>query len=174
MHNIGQSAPGHRTDRSNVNMAAKEEDRKFILDVIQLYRELPALWKIKDKIYSDRSKKNAAYETLLAKYRGKRLEASKEDLKKRLNSLRTNYRKELKKVQDSMKSGASMDDVYESTLWYYDEMGFLQDQETPARSTSTITTATEGEQSEDEDDMVSTYYFIHNIHLQNVFDPLLR
>jgi hypothetical protein len=47
---------------------SKEEERKFLLECIEVYRNLPALWKVKSKEYSDRNKKDAAYGTLLAKY----------------------------------------------------------------------------------------------------------
>ncbi|XP_064619485.1 uncharacterized protein LOC135482929 [Lineus longissimus] len=134
---------------------SKLEERQFMLTCIELYRELPALWKVKSKEYSDRNKKDAAYQTLLEKYRKRYPKASRDDLTKKLNSLRTNYRKELNKVQQSSKSGAGTDEVYESTLWYFDAMDFLQDQETPSKSLSSIRIGAEAELSEeDEDDLV--------------------
>lgn len=82
--------------------------------------------------------KKADYETLLSKYKEMFPKASKDDVKKKLNSLRTNYRKELKKYLQSMKSGSSADDIYQPTLWYLNEMVFLQDQETPLDSQSSM------------------------------------
>lgn len=67
-------------------------------------------------------------------------EASKDDVKKKFNSLRTNYRKELKKHLQSMKSGSGTDDIYHPTLWYFNEMSFLQDQETASDSQSSMDT----------------------------------
>ena len=119
----------------------KQEDRNFILVWIQVYRELPALWKVKSKEYNDRNKKNEAYEILLAKYRERYPHATKEDAKKKINSLRTNYRKELKKAQDSIRSGVVgiIDEIYESSLWYFEALNFLQDQpETQATSVSAV------------------------------------
>lgn len=46
-------------------------------------------------------------------------EANKEDLKKKFNILRTNYRKELKKYCES---GGD----YQTSCWYFDELSFLQ------------------------------------------------
>ena len=106
---------------------SKLEDRNFILDWIESYRELPALWKVDSKEYRDRNQKNVAYDVLLAKYQEKYPAATKEDVKRKINSLRTNYRKELKKTRDS----AQTCDMYESTLWYFDSMSFLEDQEPP-------------------------------------------
>ena len=63
--------------------------------------------------------------------------ATKEDVKKTFNVLRTNFRKELKKVNDSKKSGTGIAELYAPSLWYYEAMMFLKDQETPATSRST-------------------------------------
>ena len=107
--------------------STKDEERKFMLECIDLHRELPALWKVTCEDYSNRVKKEAAYNTLLGKYRERYQDATKEDIKKSLNALRTNFRKELKKVLDSEKSGAGTEDLYESSLWYYDFCNLLDD-----------------------------------------------
>ncbi|KAH3843699.1 uncharacterized protein LOC127877103 [Dreissena polymorpha] len=118
--------------------STRDEERKFILECIDLYRDLPALWKVTCEDYSNRVKKEAAYITLLEKYRERYQDATKEDVKKKFNALRTNFRKELKKVIDSEKYGAGTEDLFESSLWYYDAMLFVQDQETPAPSRSFV------------------------------------
>lgn len=41
--------------------------------------------------------------------------------------LRSNVRKEKKKYEQSLKSGASADDVYRNKLWYYDMFNFIHD-----------------------------------------------
>ena len=43
----------------------KKKEKKFSRDV---YRSLPVLWQIKSKEYSDRQKKDSAYETIVIKY----------------------------------------------------------------------------------------------------------
>ncbi|CAH1970820.1 unnamed protein product [Acanthoscelides obtectus] len=57
---------------------------------------------------------------------------------KKLNSLRTTYNKEKKKVEDSKRYGASADAVYEPKLWYYKELSFINDQHSARASISTI------------------------------------
>ena len=47
----------------------KEDERAFILEVIQAYRELPCLEKIKSDDYSNCNKKVEAYESLQTKYK---------------------------------------------------------------------------------------------------------
>ena len=142
--------------------SAKDGERKFILEVIDIYRELPALWKITCDDYSNCGKREAAYNTLLEKYRERYEDATKEDVKKKLNALRTNFRKELKKVIDSEKSGAGIENVYESSLWYYDAMMFLRDQETPAPSRSSLDAETEGS-IPDDNTSEHVSYFVHII-----------
>lgn len=55
-------------------------------------------------------------------------------MKKKFNTLRTNFRKELRKIGQSEKSGAGKDDIYDSSLWFNDAMLFLRDQEIPSSS----------------------------------------
>ncbi|XP_072051062.1 uncharacterized protein [Amphiura filiformis] len=134
---------------------SKQEERHFIFEWIQVYRELPALWKFNSKEYRDQNQKNAAYDILLAKYRERYPQATKEDAKNKINSLRTNYRKALKKAQDSARSdvGAGVDEFNKPSLWYFDAMSFLQDHlQTPATSRSTI--EVKAEVREEEDDVV--------------------
>lgn len=121
-----------------MSSSERNEERNFILECIQVYRDHSALWEIKSHDYMDRNKKNHAYDVLLKKYQERFPTATLDDVKKKFNSLRTNYRKELKKVNDSRKSGAGLEDIYQSHLWYFNEMHFLRDQETPAKSRSTL------------------------------------
>lgn len=121
-------------------------ERNFILDCIRVYKALPCLWKVKSKEYRDRQKKNDAYGILVNKFRERYPEADREFVKKKINSLRTNYRKELKKIAELKKSNADpMYDVHESSLWYFTELSFLRDQEMSAKSISFIDQEMENE-----------------------------
>ncbi|KAK9887517.1 hypothetical protein WA026_023068 [Henosepilachna vigintioctopunctata] len=60
----------------------KEEERKFILMCIELYKSMPVLWKIKSEEYMDRDKKSQAMERLLDFYRQKFENATTDDVKK--------------------------------------------------------------------------------------------
>lgn len=57
--------------------------------------------------------------------------------------MRTCYRRELKRKEKTETSGAGGEDIYEPTLWYFDEMEFLRDQETQLPGTSTCDDETE-------------------------------
>lgn len=117
---------------------ANTDEKKFILEVIEVYRSLPALWDNKCKDYSNRTKKNEQYEELLQKYKERFPDADRKAMVKKINSLRTNFRKELRRIKNSERSGAGSDDVVEPTLWYFDEMKFLIDLEEATESANTL------------------------------------
>ncbi|XP_055844806.1 uncharacterized protein LOC129911143 isoform X3 [Episyrphus balteatus] len=105
-------------------------DKNFILEFIQVYRSLPALWNVKSRDYSNRNLKNEQYETLLKKYNEKYPEATKKELSQKINALRTNYRRELKRMSALIKRGESEP----SPLFYFDAMNFLCDCYCPSTS----------------------------------------
>lgn len=112
---------------------------EFFTEFIEAYRTLPELWRVKSKEYSNRDKKNAAYEQLLTKLREIEPDATIDEVKRKINSIRTSWRKEEhKRVLCSKKSGTATEDIYEPNLWYYDLLIFLYYQETPKPSTSNV------------------------------------
>jgi len=66
-----------------------------------MYREYPCLWKVKGKEFSDTVKKNLAYEHLTTKLKEIDPDGNEEKFVKKINFLRSCFRKELKKVNDS-------------------------------------------------------------------------
>lgn len=112
--------------------------RVFVREFIEMYRELPCLWQTKSKDYLDRNKKNEAYKVLVKKLQIIQPDATKNTVITKINSLRGGFRREHKKVLSSMRSGSGSDDVYVPSLWYYDLLLFLRDQDIPRQSTSNI------------------------------------
>ena len=80
--------------------------RQFWTEFIEIYKENPCLWKIKSKEYSDKVKKNAAYDLLVETLEGMGADTTKELVTKKINNIRSSFRKECKKVSSSMKSGS--------------------------------------------------------------------
>lgn len=107
-------------------------------EFIEIYKSEYCLWRVKSKEYHDKNKKAAAYEKLTEKLKELEPHATKDDVIKKINSLRSNVRKEKKKCNESTKSGASADEVYKPTLWYFDLFNFLGDQDTPRESRSNM------------------------------------
>jgi len=120
-------------------MSTKIDDNKtFWHEFIALYRTFPELWKIKSEVYKNRIKKDAAYEKLAEKMKEIDPQANRDLVRNKINSLRTSYRRELKKIKSSQKSGAGTDDIYEPSLWYFNEIDFLRGQVTQIQGKSTL------------------------------------
>jgi hypothetical protein len=96
------------------------------------------LWKVKSKKYYDRVKKNLAYEHLTTKLKEIDSDGNKEKVVKKINSLRSCVGRELKKVNDSKTSGAGANNTYTLSLWYFQELLFLTDQEVPRKGISNM------------------------------------
>jgi len=119
-------------------MANKINNEDFWREFIHLYRSLPATWKIKSDMYKGRVLKQECYIKLTEKLKEIDPFADINTTKKKLNTLRSNYRRELKKVIASKKSGASTDDIYLPSVRYFEELEFLRDHEIQISGTSTM------------------------------------
>lgn len=64
-------------------MGDKKAERQFIVEFIEVYRGLPALWDVKSKDYSNRDKKGEHYDVLIKKYREKYPDAEKQEVVKK-------------------------------------------------------------------------------------------
>lgn len=104
-------------------MAPNKADKYAKLkQFIWTYRDLPTLWNTKSKEYFDKAKKIDAYDTLLKIYQEIEADATVEDVKKKINVLRTNYRREIKKKLYIESIGQTF---YPS--WAFHEFKFLDD-----------------------------------------------
>uniref|UniRef100_A0A903WQY6 MADF domain-containing protein n=1 Tax=Anopheles darlingi TaxID=43151 RepID=A0A903WQY6_ANODA len=110
--------------------------REFLTEFIALYESLPCLWRIKSKEYSDRDKKAKAYDVLKEKFKQIDPGCTRLTLVKKINNIRSVYRKELAKVAKSSQSGCGAEQVYKPSLWYFDLLHFLRDQDNAEGSKS--------------------------------------
>ncbi|XP_037947624.1 uncharacterized protein LOC119679377 [Teleopsis dalmanni] len=101
-------------------------DTKFWKEFINLYQSLPALWKVDDKEYHNRKRKDECLAILVKKLREFHPDADVQEVKRSINTLRSGYRREIKKVKASEKSGATGDDLYVSKFWYFNSLNFLR------------------------------------------------
>ncbi|XP_075194137.1 uncharacterized protein LOC142294950 [Anomaloglossus baeobatrachus] len=115
----------------------KEE---FLREFIEVYQTQTPLWKIKSPEYSNRQLKKDAYLKMIAIYdKYHPNQKGTEDLvKRKIQAIRTVYKKELNKIEESKRSGAGTGDVYVPTLWYFDLLNFTRDQELHRPSTSSL------------------------------------
>lgn len=108
--------------------------KEVLTEFIEIYRSHPALWKVKSKEYSNRNLKNLGYDALVQFYRKVDPNADRDLVSKKIQSMRGSFRKELKKFDKFNRSGASSDDQYVPSLWYFDLLMFTREHETPTDS----------------------------------------
>uniref|UniRef100_W8BT15 Zinc finger protein 287 n=1 Tax=Ceratitis capitata TaxID=7213 RepID=W8BT15_CERCA len=101
--------------RNKALLAQRHAKKKFVIELIEVYRNLPSLWDTNSEVYFDRKLKKQQYEILLQKYKEKYPNATKDKVKGKIQALRANFRREIKLMSAS---GAS-------TLYYFDAMKFL-------------------------------------------------
>lgn len=106
-------------------MTGAEENRHFLRAFIHTYRDLPVLWDTSLRDYTNRDKRAEAYEQLVPIYRYLKRDANVEDVKKKINTLRTNYRKELKVVESARRNGT----IHHPRCWTFLELDFLRNTE---------------------------------------------
>jgi hypothetical protein len=99
---------------------------------------LPAFWKIESDLYKKRNLTSKRYDKLVAKLKETQLIADRGMVWKKVNTLQTNYRREVKRLRDRERFSASVDDVYMPSLWYLNEINFLRDWEVPTEGRYTV------------------------------------
>lgn len=70
---------------------------------------------------------------------------------KKIANLRTIFKKELNKINDSKRSGAGADQVYVPRLWYFESLRFLADQEEARPSVSSLDSISANTSADEED-----------------------
>ncbi|XP_055384916.1 uncharacterized protein LOC129614366 [Condylostylus longicornis] len=102
-----------------------------LIEFINFYREQECLWNIYSKNYKNIFLKNKAYNLMAKKFK-----IGPQEVKTKINNLRSNFNREFKKCEDSKRSGAGVEDIYVPQIYWYDEMLFLKDCITPRASVS--------------------------------------
>lgn len=136
------------------------KNKEQLLNFIEAYRNLPELWDIESPSYSNRIKKAVAYDVLIEKLKPMEPDATRDRIVKKINNLRSTFRKELRKVNDSKRSRVGSDNIYVPSLWYFKYLMFLVYQETPDTSFSTITDNVIMDNENNEENSVSGWIFV--------------
>lgn len=104
---------------------ARWGDKKTHL-FLNLYRENECLWNVRSSLYKNKIARENAYERILRCLEDENMDIK--SLKIKIKNLRTIYNTELKKVKDSMRSGAEGSSVYKPKLSWFEEIhSFLGD-----------------------------------------------
>ncbi|KAF5298305.1 hypothetical protein FQA39_LY11789 [Lamprigera yunnana] len=103
-----------------------------VLRLIELYREREVLWNCKLKQYKNKNKRHdALLETAVS------FEASKEEVDKKSRYLLSHFAREVKKENDTNKSGSGNDERYKSKWLAFKNLLFLRDRNKPRGTTDT-------------------------------------
>ncbi|XP_064109621.1 uncharacterized protein LOC135217588 [Macrobrachium nipponense] len=106
--------------------------------LIELYRQNLCLWNVKLKSYKNRDKRITSLKAIAAEIREQGAAVTTDDIKKNIDTLRNQFRREFKKMKDSQRSGAGTDNLYSPKLWCYDDLAFLTDSDTIRPSVSNM------------------------------------
>ncbi|KAF5301675.1 hypothetical protein FQR65_LT19202 [Abscondita terminalis] len=129
-------------DEKNEKNDIRNVPKGVLKEFIEVYRANPALWQIKNKtLYNNRNLKTRGYSALVSVWKKYDPDADQKTVKLKIQSLRGSYRKELKKVEKSQRSGRGVEEIYKSHLWYFNLMDFLNDHELPTNSIDNIEAA---------------------------------
>nr|CAH7758692.1 unnamed protein product [Callosobruchus chinensis] len=134
-----------------------EDNKDFWQEFILLYQEHSCLWDVKSQDYRNKQKRNGAYETLLQRCKELFPKANKEFVIKKISSLRASFRRQLRRLNAAKKSGTGAEDVPGTTLWYFELLSFLMDQEESCPAVPSIML---DESDVDEHSQVSVSIFI--------------
>lgn len=99
--------------------------------------------------YKDRNERVVALTTITREMQKKYLSVTTTDIKRKIDTLRNQYRREMRQIENSRKSRAGTDDVYSPKLWCFDDLSFLADGGTLRTSRSNIDPVTNEEAVEE-------------------------
>uniref|UniRef100_A0A1I8N9X6 MADF domain-containing protein n=1 Tax=Musca domestica TaxID=7370 RepID=A0A1I8N9X6_MUSDO len=138
--------------------------KKFWIEFIELYKSLPELWRRSSDEYSNGHLKKKAYEVLVEKYKEIDANANVFAVKRKINNIRTCFRRELSRVKRSEQMAMSPSDIYIPRLWYYKNLDFLKEEEEevrvmtkPETSLANDKTIIAYDDDDDDDEEISRY-----------------
>ncbi|VEN48232.1 unnamed protein product [Callosobruchus maculatus] len=114
----------------------REETEHLIL----LYQRHPCLYEVRSKLYKNKTKRLWALREITEQFNKlfPMANLTVEEVRKKINSVRTQFFHEENKVRKSIASGAGIHEVYTPTLWCYEMLGFLKNGEMTEASMSSL------------------------------------
>ena len=112
-----------------------EWTRKLTLALIELYREEPFLWDPTHEDYKNRNLKFKTYKRIADRLRVYYPACNQDEVRKRIQSLRCQHRREMKlEKEHAINPDVGDDDVYHPKLWCYQHLKFLNGEEIDAET----------------------------------------
>ncbi|XP_068678679.1 uncharacterized protein [Montipora foliosa] len=100
---------------------------KAVSLLLDLLHTRASLWNTKHESYKDRNIKKREYDEMLEGLREEVPGLALPGLKVKIQSLRTSFREEMRKIKKSMGTGTGAKDVYVSQWKFFDECKFLEE-----------------------------------------------
>ena len=113
---------------------SKERNTQFI----EFYRSQECLWTVKSKDYSNRMKREKAYEEMRHFFNTFYPGANKDPVVSKISYLRGSWWKENKKMISSQTSGAGGYEIHKPSLFYLDALSLIADSENPRKGRDII------------------------------------
>ena len=73
-------------------------EKEILIEVLELYKSCRMLWDSSQALYHNKDARNQAFAMLLEMYQRLKPTATLKDVKRKLENMRSTYKKELKKV----------------------------------------------------------------------------
>ncbi|XP_022818396.1 uncharacterized protein LOC111350909 [Spodoptera litura] len=104
------------------------ESQRIEEDFIKTYKNLSVLWDTKNNYYTNKYKRNEALDVLLDIMKKSNPSANRYSVRKKINSLRCSFRKDLIKHLSSKRINENGEEIYEykPTNWKFYELRFLE------------------------------------------------
>ena len=95
--------------------------------LFELYRDAPCLWKVKSKEEKDRVVRVKSLVRINEEMKTIDSSMTIAKMRKKIHTLRNQFRSEINKMNNVMKSGAGAEDSFTSWLWCFQLLSFLKD-----------------------------------------------
>lgn len=110
-----------------------------IIQFLEIYEHYDVLWDIQLTEYRDRNARDEHFKKLIKEMNEKGLTSDIDDVRKKLKTIKTVYSQELRKIEQSKKSGMSTDDIYKPKLsWFGVADSFLRNVTASRKSISNL------------------------------------
>lgn len=113
-------------------------DKDLIQKLISKYEEYEHLYNVRHPMYLDRVKRSNSLLEITNELKKINKNITVDEIKKKMHTLRSQYLRELREINNSKRSGVGLEEVYEPKLWCFKQLEFLKSHTTIRNSTSNI------------------------------------
>ncbi|XP_066589548.1 uncharacterized protein [Prorops nasuta] len=123
-------------------MVNKSKGKKWenaqVLSLIEAYKEEPCLYAVTSPNYHNKHLRSEALKRICATVGTIRPGTTETECSMKFHNLRTQFHIENNKLKNSMKSGVGTEDIYHPTLWYFNDIRYLEEFYTSRKSRNSI------------------------------------